>query len=232
MTSRPSLLIFDVNETLSDLAPMAQRFDEVGAPGHLAKTWFAGLLRDGFALSVNGDNPAFADLAKDGLRGLLTGLPLDRDVDDAVEHVMSGVLELDVHPDVTDGVPTLADRGFRLATLSNGSASIAKALLKKADLTHHFEHLLSVEDAGAWKPAGQAYAYALETCGVAATDAMLVAVHPWDLDGARRAGLQTAWINRSGGPYPSSFASPTIAASSVDDLADQLALKLSGLLDQ
>ncbi len=33
-------------------------------------------------------------------------------------------------------------------------------------------------------------------------DAMLVAVHPWDIDGAARAGLATAWINRNGGVYP------------------------------
>ena len=31
---------------------------------------------------------------------------------------------------------------------------------------------------------------------------VLVAVHPWDVDGARRAGLQTAWVNRSGGAFP------------------------------
>jgi 2-haloacid dehalogenase len=46
------VLIFDVNETLSDMAPMAARFEDVGAPACLAKTWFAGLLRDGFALAA------------------------------------------------------------------------------------------------------------------------------------------------------------------------------------
>ncbi len=215
--------MFDVNETLSDLAPMAKRFEDLGAPGHLAKAWFAGVLRDGFALSVNGANPAFAQLGQDGLRTLLPVDGLDGSVDDAVEHVMSGFTELDVHPDVTAGVPKLVRLGLRLVTLSNGSASVAKALLTRADLIHHFEHLLSVEHAGAWKPAGQAYAYALETCGVAASEAMLVAVHPWDVDGAARAGLQSAWINRSGGAYPSSFAAPTVEASSIDDLADRLA---------
>ena len=44
---RPTILVFDVNETLSDMSPMGQRFEDVGAPEHLAKTWFAGLLRDG-----------------------------------------------------------------------------------------------------------------------------------------------------------------------------------------
>ena len=51
---RPDLLVLDVNETLSDLRPMAQRFAEVVAPEHLAPTWFATVLRDGSALTVTG----------------------------------------------------------------------------------------------------------------------------------------------------------------------------------
>ena len=35
---RPTVLIFDVNETLSDMSPMAGQFEDVGAPGHLAKS--------------------------------------------------------------------------------------------------------------------------------------------------------------------------------------------------
>jgi 2-haloacid dehalogenase len=51
---------------------------------------------------------------------------------------------------------------------------------------------------------------------------LLVAVHPWDIDGAARAGLSTAWIDRSGAPYPESFTSPTLRAGSLTDLAAQL----------
>ena len=32
MRPRPSVVVFDVNETLSDMAPLAARFAEVGAP--------------------------------------------------------------------------------------------------------------------------------------------------------------------------------------------------------
>jgi 2-haloacid dehalogenase len=32
------VLLFDVNETLSDLSPMGERFAEVGLPPHLAST--------------------------------------------------------------------------------------------------------------------------------------------------------------------------------------------------
>ena len=57
----PRVLVFDVNETLSDMAPLGDRFADVGALPHLAGTWFAGMLRDGFALTVHGVNPSFAD---------------------------------------------------------------------------------------------------------------------------------------------------------------------------
>lgn len=58
----------DVNETLSDLSPLAGRFEDVGAPGHLARTWFAGLLRDGFALAAVEVSASFAGIAAEALR--------------------------------------------------------------------------------------------------------------------------------------------------------------------
>lgn len=219
---RPAVILFDVNETLSDMSPMGRRFEEVGAPAHLAKTWFAGLLRDGFALTAAGATEPFARLAAEALRVTLDGISLNRGAGDAVEHVMDGFAGLDVHPDVPDGVRALQDLGIRLVTLSNGSASVAEALFDRAGIRSHFEALLSVEDAGVWKPATAAYAYALDRCGVDPSEGMLVAVHPWDIDGASRAGLATAWVNRAAGPYPAYFRAPDVTTRSLTDLADQL----------
>jgi len=216
------LLVFDVNETLSDMAPLAARFEEVGAPGRLAGTWFAGLLRDGFALTVGGNNPLFANLAVEGLRTQLAGAAVDRNLEEAVDHIMAGFSALHVHPDVPEGILRLADLGIRLVTLTNGSTTIAKRLLSEAGVEHCFESFLSVEQAGVWKPAPGAYGYALEHSGVEAADAMLVAAHPWDTDGARRAGLASAWVNRAGGPYPGYFLPPNLDVVSLLELAQQL----------
>lgn len=218
-----SLLVFDVNETLSDMSPLAARFEDIGAPGHLAQIWFAELLRDGFALTVAGEAEPFSRLGAELLRVRLDGQDLDRDLEDAVKHVLAGFAELSVHPDVPEGLQELADLGVRLVTLSNGSAQVAQALLEGAGVRHLFERLLSVEDAGIWKPASGAYEYALAQCGVDAKDAALVAVHPWDTDGAARVGLGTAWINRTGGRYPGYFTKPDRSAVSLVDLARQLA---------
>jgi 2-haloacid dehalogenase len=219
---RPAVLIFDVNETLSDMSPMAQRFEDVGAPAHLAATWFAGLLRDGFALTAVGASEPFARIAAEALRISLHDIPLSRATDDAVQHIMEGFAGLSVHGDVPDGISALHGLGVRLVTLSNGSTSVAEALFDRAGIRNQFEALLSVEDAEGWKPAVGAYAYALEQCEIDAKDAMLVAVHPWDTDGAARAGLATAWINRTGGSYPAYFTAPHLSARSLTDLADQL----------
>lgn len=219
---RPTVLVFDVNETLSDMSPMAGRFEDVGAPADLAQAWFAGLLRDGFALTVAEVDEPFARLGAEALRVSLDGLSLNRSLDEAVQHIMDGFAGLQVHPDVPDGVRALTDLGIRLVTLSNGSASVAERLLEGAGIRDRFERLLSVEDAGIWKPAPGAYAHALAQCEVDPMDAMLVAVHPWDIDGAHRAGLATAWINRTSGRYPDYFALPDVQVSLLTHLAGKL----------
>ena len=221
------VVVFDVNETLSDLTPLADRFAEIGAPPGLLGAWFAGLLRDGFALTLTGGNPPFAEVGGGVLRGLLAGLgperPPDRDLDGAVETVMSAFGELGVHPDVVPGVGALRRAGYRLVTLTNGATAVPEGLLTRAGLRDDFERLLSVTDAGAWKPAARAYEYGVAACGVTPDRALLVAVHPWDVHGAKAAGLRAAWISRDAAPYPSHFTPPDVVATGVDDLAARLA---------
>lgn len=217
-----SVVLFDVNETLSDMSPMADRFAEVGAAPQLAPLWFAALLRDAFALTAAGAGERFAVLAEGELRRVWHGTPLDRPEDAAVRHVLDGFAGLAVHPDVAPGVRALRERGHRLATLSNGATAVAEKLLSDAGLRSAFAHVLSVEDAGVWKPAPGSYHYAARVCGVEPADLVLTAVHPWDVDGAARAGLRTAWINRDGAPYPSWCRPPDHEVTGVDGLADAL----------
>ena len=222
MQPRPRVIVFDVNETLSDMAPMAGRFADIGASDLLARVWFAGVLRDGFALTAAGGRETFARLARGGLEAVLAGASLNRPAAEAADHVLAGFSDLSVHPDVPGGVRLLREGGLRLVTLSNGSADVAGRLLAKAGIRGEFEHLLSVEDAGAWKPALAAYAYAARVCAVPAEQMLLVAVHPWDIHGARQAGMRTGWIARQPAPYPGYFAAPDLHAPDLSALATQI----------
>lgn len=79
-----------------------------------------------------------------------------------------------------------------------------------------------MEDIGVWKPARSSYGYAARRCGTDLADMMLVAVHPWDVDGAARAGMRTAWLDRDGGHYPEYFAEPTVVVPALTELAARI----------
>jgi len=223
MYERPKVIVFDVNETLSDMSTLARSFEEVGASGHVAATWFAQVLRDGFALTSTGDNVQFATIAASLLDATLDSVELTGPLEEAKKALLGAFAGLPLHPDVAPGLRDLAAAGSRLVTLSNGASTVAGSLFEAVGLTGVFERLLSVDDAPVWKPGTGSYRWAADTCGVEPSEMMLVAVHPWDIHGATRAGLRTAWVNRSSQGYPSYFARAELEVTSVTDLARQLA---------
>lgn len=216
---RVELVVLDVNETLSDMTPLRQRFVDVGAPAHLLDVWFAGTLRDGFALAVTGSVASFPDVGTGVLQALLTPLTLTMSVEEASRHVLAGFPDLRLHPDVAPGLRVLAEAGVRLVTLTNGSAALAARLLDGDGVADLVEARLSVDDAGRWKPHPQAYGWALEQCRVAPDRAAMLAVHPWDLEGAKQAGLLTGWVDRVGVPWPSVFVPPDARGRDLPQLA-------------
>ncbi|MCP3426881.1 haloacid dehalogenase type II [Rothia sp. AR01] len=220
----PAAIVFDVNETLSDLSPLEGSFAAAGLDPRDVAPWFSGVLRDAFALNLAGENPAFADVASDALRLRLAAAGRDEEGAAAgAEELLRAFTSLGVHPDVVEGVEALRARGIRLLTLSNGSAEVAEGLLGRAGVLDSFEALLSVEEGSAWKPHPDSYARALEERGISPEDAMLVAVHPWDVHGAVRAGLRGCWLNRDGAPRPAVFAPAGVEVGDLRELADALA---------
>lgn len=217
-------VVFDVNGTLSDLRPLAGRFEDLGAPAALMPAWFAATLRDGIALAAAGDRAPFADVAREALRTVwhqqVPGLKWD--LAEAAGYVLAGFEDLGPHADVAPGARALATAGHRLVTLTNGSPGLTEGLLQRAGVRDLFWKLLGADESGHWKPRPEPYHYAARECGCPPADLTLVAVHPWDLHGAARAGLRTAYLNRDGTAYPSTFARPDHEITTIEQLADVL----------
>ena len=215
----PRTVILDVNETLSDTAALAGVLAGIGAGGVAPSAWLAATLRDGFALSLTTGARPFAAVARQALTVLLsTETDLTGSVDDGVERVMAAFAELPVHADVPDGLRALAAAGHRIVTLSNGSADYARSLLERAGVADSVDAFLSVDEVGVWKPHRYTYAHALARTGGDAADCTLVAVHPWDLHGARAAGLGTVHLDREGGAWPDAFTRPDLRIRALGDL--------------
>jgi 2-haloacid dehalogenase len=218
---RPEVLVLDVNETLSDMEPLRARFEAVGLPGHALDLWFAATLRDGFALTAAGSSGSFRAIGADVLKDLLVAKGLDAS-DGSIDSVLSGFTQLHTHPDVAPGLTRLQGMGLRLVTLTNGKAAMSERMFAEAGVLPLLEHRLDVEKPGLWKPHAAPYRYAAEVCGVELDRMALVAVHPWDIDGARRAGMLGYYLDRRRTPYPQAFLPPDLIAPDLESLADVL----------
>lgn len=95
--------------------------------------------------------------------------------------------------DAVDGLSRLRHR-YVTAALSNGGFALLTHLVKSAGLP--FDAVLSAELARAYKPAPQVYLTAARLLDVDPARMLLVAAHAWDIDGARGAGLRTAFLER------------------------------------
>jgi 2-haloacid dehalogenase len=190
-------LVFDVFGTLVDwrsgVAASFRASGVSGDPYELADAWRA-RYRPILAEVNDGSRPwgNFDDLHLVTLDDLLT----EREVELSVEErrrLVATWHRLDPWPDVRAGLEALRARRV-VAMLSNGHVALLVDLARHGDL--RFDCVLSAELARAYKPAPEAYLTAARLLGVEAAELMLVAAHPWDLDGARDAGLRTAFVDR------------------------------------
>jgi 2-haloacid dehalogenase len=100
---------------------------------------------------------------------------------------------LDPWPHVPAGLETLRTRRV-VAALSNGNLALLVDLVRHGDL--RFDCLLSAELARVYKPETEVYLTGVRLLGLSPDEVMMVAAHPFDLKGARAAGLRTAFIDR------------------------------------
>ncbi|MDZ7931864.1 MAG: haloacid dehalogenase type II [Rhodococcus sp. (in: high G+C Gram-positive bacteria)] len=212
------VVVFDVVGTLADLDAVRGRFVEVGLPESSFEGWFAHLLRDGMALTLTGGYEPFTAVASSSLRSHTRGSLADSGID----HVVAGFAELDPHPDAAAALDAAADGGARVFTLSNGSASSTKDFLDRAAVSDRVEQVLSIDEVRAWKPAPAPYELATSRAHVPPDRAALVAVHSWDIHGARAAGWRTGWCRREETVPTPVFAAADVEADTLDAVVNAL----------
>lgn len=210
-------MLLDVNETLLDLRGLQPAFADLGHPDAMP-LWFARTLRNGFALAASGDCRTFADVARETLVSLDPDRLSPRDGD----AILAAFTELAPHPDVEAGLRQLADAGIPAMTLTVGSAEVVAQIFDRHGLGALVTGHLSAADFGRWKPAPAPYLAGCLALGMAPQEVTMVAAHSWDLHGAHRAGLRTAWLTRLEKRRPEIFAEPDIEGPDLPSVAQQI----------
>ncbi len=215
------LLVFDVNETLFGLDPVASALASVGLdPSHL-ELWFARVLRDGFAVALAGGLATFPDLARHHVRVLAEqrGLVVD---DDAIDGVIAAFQEVEPHEDVPAGLQRAHDAGLQVVTLTNGTVEVTRSFLERAGLDGYVDRVVDVTTAGRWKPAPEPYLEVCATAGVEVSQAAMVAAHPWDVQGAMAAGMVGAYVDRHEVSWPPFLDPPPVRGPGLDAVVEAL----------
>jgi 2-haloacid dehalogenase len=198
MSTAPSVLLFDVNETLIDIDSMAPLFRQIFDDARVLRDWFGQLVLYSMTATLSERYVDFFTLGQGVLR-MLAEIHRVTITDEDLGRVREGMLTMPAHPDVADGLAALRDNGFRLATLTNSPPNPdGPTPLQHAGLDGFFERQFSVDAQRAFKPARAVYRYACDELKIAPTECMMVAVHVWDTIGAQSAGLSAALIARPG----------------------------------
>jgi 2-haloacid dehalogenase len=218
---RPSVLVFDVNETLLDLSPMRGHFEEIfGSPPPMGE-WFARLLHGSLVSNALDDYRPFGVIGVEALLLVAKKHHVDLDESTATE-LVTAMAALPAHPDVIPALERLVDAGYRTVTLTNGSTKAANAQVENAGLHVFIQRVISVEEVSRFKPDPIPYEHAAELMEVDIGQTMLIAAHDWDVAGALRAGAQAAYVERPGAVWSLPTPKPEIVAPDLGGIADAL----------
>jgi 2-haloacid dehalogenase len=140
--------------------------------------------------------------------------------EDEVRYLVSCIERLKPFADVPPALARLQAR-FKIVVLSNGDPDMLETA--KAHHGIPFDRVISVAEAGSFKPHVATYRKAAEIMGVAMDEVLFVANHAFDCIGAKAAGMRSAFIDRRRRPFGRTPHQPDLWVDDMKSLADAIA---------
>ena len=211
--------VFDVNETLLDVAALDSLFERAFGDDAVRRLWFNQMLQSAFVATITDAYATFGEAAAGALKMTEERQGAGISEEDRRE-ILGGLRDLPPHPEVPDSLDRLREAGFRLATLTNSTQEVAEAQIENAGLTDKFEKILSADTAKRLKPAPAPYRMAARTLGVPERGMRLVAAHAWDVAGALRTGCAAAFVARQ--PFDPLVERPDVFGADLAEVVDDI----------
>ena len=139
---------------------------------------------------------------------------------DEVRALVGEIERLKPFADVIAALERLRGAGYKLAILSNGDRDMLEAA--GPHIGFAFDRVISVEEAGYFKPHWKTYAKAAELIGLDRSSILFVANHAFDCIGAKAYGMRTAFIDRRKRPFGETPHQPDLIVADFAELAAAL----------
>jgi len=139
---------------------------------------------------------------------------------DEVKELVAKIETLRPFPDVVAALTKLRQH-YRLAILSNGDPDMLENA--RPHLGIEFDRVISVAEAGSFKPHVATYRTAAESLGLAPDAILFVANHAFDCVGAKAYGMYTCFVDRRRRPFGQWPHQPDLVVADFEELAEKLA---------
>ena len=139
---------------------------------------------------------------------------------DEVEWLVSQIESLKPFPDVIAALEKLRAAGYKLVILSNGDRDMLETA--GPHIGFPFDAVISVQEAGYFKPHWATYASAEDIIGEERTSLLFVANHAFDCIGAKSYGMRTAFIDRRKRPFGETPHQADIIVADFKELAEAM----------
>ena len=216
--------VFDAYGTLFDLTSAARRCaDGLGPKADSVGTlWRTRQVEYSWLRSLTGAHADFWQVTGESLDYALAV----HGISDAAlrARLMEAFLHIEAYPDALTVLQALKRAGRPAAILSNGSPRMLSAAVQSAGLHPFLDHVVSIEEAGIYKPHPRVYELMVRRLDLDAERICFVSSNGWDAAGAAQFGFEAVWLNRGGGPRERLPGEPAAELRTLDGLPALLGL--------
>ena len=225
---KTKVLMFDLYGTVVDMqgglteaiAPYLEAKGWNGRPDALVTWWrrthFENSMIDAL---LHREHTPYREIGRRALTYTLerAGIPHTQD---EVKQLVAGIEALRPFPDVVAALTKLKTH-YQLAILSNGDADMLENA--RPHLGIEFDHIISVAEAGSFKPHVATYRKAAELLGLAPDAILFVANHAFDCVGAKAYGMRACFVDRRKRPFGQWPYQPDLIVADFKELAERIA---------
>jgi len=207
-----------------DLRPLLAITNELfpGRGKELINLWSARQFEYAWLRSLAARYADFWRVSKDSLTFAAHALGIELN-QEAVLRIMDNYRNMKCWPEVPDALLSLKRAGMRLALLSNMTAGMMDAGIRRSGLTRVFNEVLSTDRVRIYKPGLRAYEMGVHALRIPKERILFVASAGWDAFGAKAFGYPVYWVNRQRQPQEELGVTPDGAGATLDDLRDWIA---------
>ena len=219
---RVTTVTLDSYSTLVDVAAAEAALEaRVADPASVSRLWRSRSLTYTLVANHIDAYQPFYEMNRDALRFALEVHGADVSPDERDE-ILAVYHELDVFDDVRGGMERLCEAGYECYVVSNGDPEMLDSMVAHAGIDDLLTDTISADEVRTFKPAAELYRHAAARTGTPVEEIAHVTAGWFDVQGAKHAGMQGVWVDRSGTPWEPFDGEPDLTIESMHELVDTL----------